>query len=150
LFNDAFNSSGGYLTFSSTFTAAAPAASAEYQNFRNQTSLLYFIPGPVNGPTAAIANRVESINGQLYLTLWGSSGWNPDTEQFEAAGQGTGFDFRAHLVCPNNPPPIIPGCPCEEPASLHTVSRGCIQDGVPIRVTGNACVSLSFSEELSC
>jgi len=152
---DQYNTSGGFISYSQYISPAISAgfpSTAAYVNFRSLTTQVYFQPEQVWPPTGVpLVNRVENIGGTLYLSLWGSNGWNNSTQQFDNASVGTGMDVRFGLTCPTStPPPIIPGCPCDDPAAVFNLNYGCVQYGVPVRRTGQFCVELSFNDALSC
>jgi len=154
--NDAFNTSGGFVNLTTTISGllaseypnSANADAPENRNFKSQTRLLYFKPQVVypDAPADPIANRVLSQAGQQYLALWGSDGYNAASGQYDAALRGTGIDFMGHLTCPDNPPPVIPGCPCEDPAQIFSVDRDDIVHGQEIsRRSSGTCIELHFS-----
>jgi len=112
----------------------------------SQSRTIHFQPRVVypDSPATPIANRVANIGGQLYLTLWGSDGYVSGSDSYDAAQRGTGIDFMGHLTCPSTPPPIIPGCPCEDETQIFSVPRSQIQSGVEIsRRSVSRCYSRS-------
>jgi len=138
---------GGYMQLSTRFTTLLFPTGDQNANFRNQDSTVYFQPQNVHSspsnPSVSIANRFTSINGGLYLTLWGSSGWNAGTQMYDVATRGTGIDLRFAASCPNNPPPIIEGCPCD--SNVQTQSYAAYARGTTLRFTGTPCVALQFA-----
>jgi hypothetical protein len=158
--NDAHNTSGGFVQFSTTITLAASELpnpsnvnAPENRNFKSQNTMVYFQPKVVypDAPAEPIANRIRNRSGRLFLTLWGSDGYNAASDSFDAATRGTGVDFEGELICPDNPPPVIPGCPCEDPVQIHSVSRGCIRPNVEIvRRSDGTCIELGFEESTVC
>lgn len=141
---------GGDMLVSTHFTTLLfPASDATHANFRDQTTTVHFqeqnVHSSPSNAAVSIANRLQLIGGKLYMTLWGSSGWNSTLGQFQQSGQGLGMDLRFGLSCPSSPPPppIIEGCPCD--SNLQTETYGSYQEGTLITKTGSPCVSLAWA-----
>jgi hypothetical protein len=144
---DASGFAGGFAQLSTRFSVLLFPTGAENQNFRNQDVTLYFerknVHSSPSNPSVSIANRLATINGRQFLTLWGSNGWNAALGRFEQANAGAGIDIRFELTCPDNPPPIIEGCPCESNVQLQSYAS--YTQGTTLRFTGTPCVSLQFA-----
>jgi len=141
----------GSLTVSTSLSTSGytlpGATDAENRNFRSQTTQLYFRRAK-EFPDASnpIANGViTQANGQLSITLWGSSGWSETSQSFTDAGRGTGFDFHADLQCCDQTPPIITGCPsCSENFNEAYIQAAAAQSAPLEHAATGSCIGLAF------